>query len=42
MSLMHAQDVKKKKREQPKAGSMEDWETEAQSVSLGEYLFACD
>lgn len=32
--LIRLQDTKKKKRE-PKAGSVEDWETGAQSVSLG-------
>jgi hypothetical protein len=35
VSLNIPQDTKKKKRE-PKAGSAEDWETEAQSVSLGQ------
>jgi len=35
---MLVQDVKKKKREQPKAGCVDDWDTEAQSVSLGESL----
>ncbi len=34
--LIRSQDTKKKKRV-PKAGSLEDWETEAQSVSLGEF-----
>jgi hypothetical protein len=32
---MHEQDTKKKKRA-PKAGSMDDWESSAQSVSLGQ------
>jgi hypothetical protein len=34
--LICMQDTKKKKRA-PKAGSVEDWESEAQSVSLGEF-----
>lgn len=35
--LMSIQDTKKKKRA-PKAGSLEDWESEGQSASLGEFF----
>jgi hypothetical protein len=39
--LMKIQDTKKKKRA-PKAGSLEDWESEGQSPSLGKFfLFLC-